>query len=167
MPGVAGAVARLSLEQIFVTACRVKAAGAVTYALCDLAALARDAGEVAASRALSEASPARFRQLGDQLGAAQAPGAFQVCIFERIAIALASATDLVLAVPGRTGQDLARDRRSSPIRRSALRRRRGFGSSRRGRWVGVGTGWPGRELAVDRTLPRLLRVGVLMTGRSG
>ena len=54
------------------TARRVQAAGAVAYALCDLAALARDAGEVASSRALAEESLARFRQLGDELGAAQA-----------------------------------------------------------------------------------------------
>ena len=72
VPGVAGAVPRLFLEQTFVTARRVQAAGAVAYALCDLAALARDAGEVAASRALAEESLARFRQLGDELGAAQA-----------------------------------------------------------------------------------------------
>ena len=72
VPGIDGAVPRLFLEQTFVTARRVQAAGAVAYALCDLAALARDAGEVAASRALAEESLARFRQLGDELGAAQA-----------------------------------------------------------------------------------------------
>jgi len=72
VPGVDGAVPRLFLEQTFVTARRVQAAGAVAYALCDLAALARDAGEVGASRALAEESLARFRQLGDELGAAQA-----------------------------------------------------------------------------------------------
>jgi predicted ATPase/DNA-binding SARP family transcriptional activator len=65
---------RLFLEQTFVTARRVRPAGAVAYMLCDLASLARDAGEVAAARALVEDSLSRFRRLGDDLGAAQALG---------------------------------------------------------------------------------------------
>jgi predicted ATPase/DNA-binding SARP family transcriptional activator len=63
---------RLFLEQTFVTARRVRPAGAVAYVLCDLAAAARDADDMAAARALVEESLARFRRLGDELGAAQA-----------------------------------------------------------------------------------------------
>jgi tetratricopeptide (TPR) repeat protein len=44
----------------------------VAYVLCDLAVVKRNASELAASRALLEESLARFRQLGDELGAAQA-----------------------------------------------------------------------------------------------
>ncbi len=65
---------RLFLEQTFVTARRVRPAGAVAYARCDLAMAERDAGNVTASRALLEESISRFRQLGDELGAAQALG---------------------------------------------------------------------------------------------
>ena len=54
------------------TARRVQAAGAVPYALCDLAAAARYAGDLAVSRALLDESLALFRRLGDELGAAQA-----------------------------------------------------------------------------------------------
>ena len=72
VPGAEGRPPRLFLEQTFVTARRVRPAGAVAYALCDLAAAARDAADVAASRALLEESLSRFRQLGDDLGAAQA-----------------------------------------------------------------------------------------------
>lgn len=67
-----GRLPRMFLEQTFVTARRVRPAGAVAYALCDLAAAARDAEDIAASRALLEQSLSRFRQLGDRLGAAQA-----------------------------------------------------------------------------------------------
>ena len=63
---------RRFLEQTFVTARRVHPAGAVAYALCDLAAAARYAGDLAGSRALLEESLALFRRLGDELGAAQA-----------------------------------------------------------------------------------------------
>ena len=52
-----GGVPRLFLEQTFVTARRVAPAGAVAYALCDLAALARDAGDMAGSRALARGVP--------------------------------------------------------------------------------------------------------------
>jgi tetratricopeptide (TPR) repeat protein len=62
----------LFLEQTFVTARRVKPAGAVAHALCDLAALARDAGEAQDARALAEESLSLFRETGDDLGAAQA-----------------------------------------------------------------------------------------------
>jgi predicted ATPase/DNA-binding SARP family transcriptional activator len=68
----AGRPSRLFLEQTFVTARRVRPAGAVAYALCDLAAGARDAGDLAVARELLEDSLRRFRQLGDELGAAQA-----------------------------------------------------------------------------------------------
>ncbi|MDQ6822244.1 MAG: hypothetical protein M3076_18205 [Actinomycetota bacterium] len=67
-----GALPRLFFEQTFVTARRVRPAGAVAYALCDLAAAARDADDIPASRGLLERSLSRFRQLGDELGAAQA-----------------------------------------------------------------------------------------------
>jgi predicted ATPase/DNA-binding SARP family transcriptional activator len=63
---------RLFLEQTFVTARRVRPAGAVAYVLCDLAAAERDADDMAAARALLEESLARFRRLADELGAAQA-----------------------------------------------------------------------------------------------
>ena len=65
---------RLFLEQTFVTARRVTPAGAVAYALCDLAAAARDADDTAASRRLLEESLLRFGSLGDDLGSAQALG---------------------------------------------------------------------------------------------
>lgn len=71
IPGPAGR-ARLFLEQTFVTARRARRAAAVAYVLCDLAVVKRNASELAASRALLEESLARFRQLGDELGAAQA-----------------------------------------------------------------------------------------------
>jgi tetratricopeptide (TPR) repeat protein len=63
---------RRFLEQTFVTARRVKPAGAVAYALCDLAAAARDADDRPTSRRLLEESLSRFRELRDELGAAQA-----------------------------------------------------------------------------------------------
>jgi len=63
---------RLFLEQTFVTARRIRPPGAVAYALCDLAAATRDAGDAAASRALLEESLSGFRRLADELGAAQA-----------------------------------------------------------------------------------------------
>lgn len=63
---------RRFLEQTFVTARRVRPAGAVAYALCDLAAAARDVNDRAASRTLLEESLSRFRELRDELGAAQA-----------------------------------------------------------------------------------------------
>jgi predicted ATPase/DNA-binding SARP family transcriptional activator len=63
---------RLFLEQTFVTARRVRPAGAVAYALCDLAAAARDANDLAVARELVEDSLSRFRQLGEELGTAQA-----------------------------------------------------------------------------------------------
>jgi predicted ATPase/DNA-binding SARP family transcriptional activator/class 3 adenylate cyclase len=63
---------RRFLEQTFVTARRVNPAGAVAYALCDLAAAARYADDLAVSRALLEESLSRFRRVGDDLGAAQA-----------------------------------------------------------------------------------------------
>jgi predicted ATPase/DNA-binding SARP family transcriptional activator/class 3 adenylate cyclase len=65
---------RLFLEQTFVTARRVRSAGAVAYAQCDLATAERDAGNMAVSRALLEDSLSRFRELGDELGSAQALG---------------------------------------------------------------------------------------------
>ena len=63
---------RLFLEQTFVTARRVGPAGATAFALCDLAAAARDANDVTAARALLDDGLSRFRSLGDDLGAAQA-----------------------------------------------------------------------------------------------
>jgi predicted ATPase/DNA-binding SARP family transcriptional activator len=71
---VPGASRRLFLEQTFVTARRARPAGAVAYALCDLAALARYGGDIAAARELIEESLTRFRRLGDDLGAARALG---------------------------------------------------------------------------------------------
>jgi predicted ATPase/DNA-binding SARP family transcriptional activator len=70
--GWAGRPSRLFLEQTFVTARRVRPAGAVAYVLCDLAAAERDAGDLAEARGLLEESLARFRRLADDLGAAQA-----------------------------------------------------------------------------------------------
>ena len=63
---------RRFLEQTFVTARRVNPARAVAYALCDLAAAARYADDLAASQALLDESLSRFRRLGDELGTAQA-----------------------------------------------------------------------------------------------
>jgi predicted ATPase/DNA-binding SARP family transcriptional activator len=70
--GWRGRPSRLFLEQTFVTARRVRPAGAVAYVLCDLAAAERDADNLPAARGLLEESLARFRRLGDDLGAAQA-----------------------------------------------------------------------------------------------
>jgi tetratricopeptide (TPR) repeat protein len=70
--GWAGSPSRLFLEQTFVTARRVRPAGAVAYVLCDLAAAERDADNLPAARGLLEESLARFRRLADDLGAAQA-----------------------------------------------------------------------------------------------
>jgi predicted ATPase/DNA-binding SARP family transcriptional activator len=72
MPTIGSRPPRLFLEQTFVTARRVTPAGAVAYALCDLAAVLRDSGQSDASRELLDESLLRFRQLGDDLGAAQA-----------------------------------------------------------------------------------------------
>jgi tetratricopeptide (TPR) repeat protein len=72
MPRAEGRPPRQFLEQTFVTARRVSPAGAVAYALCDLATAARDVDDVSVSRALLEDSLSRFRELGDDLGAAQA-----------------------------------------------------------------------------------------------
>jgi predicted ATPase/DNA-binding SARP family transcriptional activator len=60
------------LEQTFVTARMARPPAAAAYALCDLAAVTRDAGEAAAAAALAEESLAEFRGIGDDLGAAQA-----------------------------------------------------------------------------------------------
>ena len=72
IPGAMNHRPRLFLEQTFVTARRTTLPGAVAYALCDLAAATRDAGDPAESRALLEESLSRFRRLADELGAAQA-----------------------------------------------------------------------------------------------
>jgi predicted ATPase/DNA-binding SARP family transcriptional activator len=67
-----GPAYRHFLEQTFVTARRVRPSGAVPYALCDLAATVRDAGDGHESRRLFEESVSLFRRCGDDLGAAQA-----------------------------------------------------------------------------------------------
>lgn len=72
IPGDGAGAHRLFLEQTFVTARRVRPAGAVAYALCDLAATTRDTGETAVARTLLDESLTGFRRLGDDLGAAQA-----------------------------------------------------------------------------------------------
>ncbi len=72
IPRPTGGLPRLFLEQTFVTARHVTPGGAVAYARCDLAAAERDAGNMAAAQALVEDSLASFRELGDELGAAQA-----------------------------------------------------------------------------------------------
>jgi predicted ATPase/DNA-binding SARP family transcriptional activator len=72
LPGTGSRPPRLFLEGTFVTARRVTAAGALAYALCDLAAAARDAGDTRGARGLLEESLSRFRTLADELGAAQA-----------------------------------------------------------------------------------------------
>ncbi len=59
------------LEQTFVTARRVRPARAVPYAICDLAATVRDAGDTMEARRLFEQSLALFRTHGDELGSAQ------------------------------------------------------------------------------------------------
>jgi predicted ATPase len=70
---VAGSVRpRMFLEQTFVTARRVGPAGAVPYALCNLAVAARDVGDRPAARAALDESLRLFRAGGDGLGAAQA-----------------------------------------------------------------------------------------------
>ena len=74
IPRAEGRLPRLFLEQTFVTARRVRPPGAVAYARCDLAVAERDAGNVTASRALLDDTISRFRELGDDLGAAQALG---------------------------------------------------------------------------------------------
>jgi predicted ATPase/DNA-binding SARP family transcriptional activator len=66
-----GPAHRHFLEQTFVTARRVRPAGAVPYALCDLAATLRNAGHIAESRQLFEESVSLFRRCGDELGSAQ------------------------------------------------------------------------------------------------
>jgi predicted ATPase len=63
---------RLFLEQTFVTARRVRPSGAVAYALCDLAATARDTEDLGTARTLLEESLSTFTRLGHELGAAQA-----------------------------------------------------------------------------------------------
>ncbi|MEA2159540.1 MAG: hypothetical protein QOD66_1920, partial [Solirubrobacteraceae bacterium] len=72
VPALGARRSRVFLEQTFVTARRVRPAGAVAYALCDLAALAREAGEMEAARAGAEESLSIFRELGDEPGAGQA-----------------------------------------------------------------------------------------------
>jgi predicted ATPase/DNA-binding SARP family transcriptional activator/class 3 adenylate cyclase len=72
IPSPTGGLSRLFLEHTFVTARRVTPAGAVAYARCDLAAAERDSGNMAAAQALVEDSLSSFRELGDELGAAQA-----------------------------------------------------------------------------------------------
>ena len=62
---------RLFLEQTFVTARRVEAPGAIAYALCDLAAAARNADDSETSQRLLEESLSLFERLGDELGVAQ------------------------------------------------------------------------------------------------
>ncbi|MFL5863891.1 MAG: hypothetical protein ACJ780_24475 [Solirubrobacteraceae bacterium] len=62
--GWAGRPPRLFLEQTFVTARRVRPAGAVAYALCDLAAAERDAANLPAARGLLEET---WRGSGDSL----------------------------------------------------------------------------------------------------
>jgi tetratricopeptide (TPR) repeat protein len=66
-----GPAHRHFLEQTFVTARRVRPAGAVPYALCDLAATLRNAGHIAESRQCFEESVSLFRRCGDDLGSAQ------------------------------------------------------------------------------------------------
>jgi predicted ATPase/DNA-binding SARP family transcriptional activator len=72
VPRPGGRPPRLFLEQTFVTARLVRPAGAVGYALCDLAAATRDTGDVVGARGRLEESLTRFRHLRDELGAAQA-----------------------------------------------------------------------------------------------
>ncbi len=74
IPTSPGRLPRLFLEQTFVTARRVRSAGAVAYAQCDLATAERDAGNMTASQALLENSLSLFREIGDELGTAQALG---------------------------------------------------------------------------------------------
>ncbi len=62
---------RRFLEQTFVTARRVRPARAVPYAICDLAATVRDAGDILEARRLFEDSLTLFRTHGDELGSAQ------------------------------------------------------------------------------------------------
>jgi tetratricopeptide (TPR) repeat protein len=63
---------RMFLKQTFVTARRVRPRHAVAHAMCDSAAAARNAGELAAARELLEEALSLFRVLGDDLGMAQA-----------------------------------------------------------------------------------------------
>jgi predicted ATPase/DNA-binding SARP family transcriptional activator len=63
---------RLFLEHTFATAARVRPAAAIGYALCDLGAAARNAGDPADARTRFEDGLLRFRALGDDLGTAQA-----------------------------------------------------------------------------------------------
>ncbi|MDQ6805840.1 MAG: tetratricopeptide repeat protein [Actinomycetota bacterium] len=72
IPTARGRPPRLFLEQTFVTARRVRPASASAYALCNLAAAARDADDAATARSLLEESLSRFRELDDELGAVQA-----------------------------------------------------------------------------------------------
>jgi predicted ATPase/DNA-binding SARP family transcriptional activator len=72
IPVPEGSPPRVFLEQTFVTARRVRPAGAIPYALCDLAVAARDAGDNAASHARLDEALDLFRDRGDELGAAQA-----------------------------------------------------------------------------------------------
>jgi predicted ATPase/DNA-binding SARP family transcriptional activator len=72
LPGAGRRPPRMLMEATLVTARRVRPDGAVAYALCDLAAAARDADDVPAARELLEESLSRFRRIGDELGAAQA-----------------------------------------------------------------------------------------------
>jgi predicted ATPase/DNA-binding SARP family transcriptional activator len=72
VPAVGPRRARVFLEHTYVTACRVRPAGAVAYCLCDLAAVTRQMGQTDAARLIAEESLSRFRALGDEAGAAQA-----------------------------------------------------------------------------------------------
>ena len=74
VPAVGSRRARVFLEQTYVTARRVRPAGALAYSLCDLAAVTRQMGEMDAARAMAEESLSRFRALADEPGAAQALG---------------------------------------------------------------------------------------------
>jgi predicted ATPase/DNA-binding SARP family transcriptional activator len=63
---------RCFLEQTFVTARRLRPGSAVPYALCNLAAAARNDGRLTEARAVLEQSLALFRRNGDELGVADA-----------------------------------------------------------------------------------------------
>jgi tetratricopeptide (TPR) repeat protein len=63
---------RRFLEQTFVTARRLRPAAAIPYALCNLAAAARNDGDLTEARTVLEQSLGLFRQEGDELGAADA-----------------------------------------------------------------------------------------------
>jgi predicted ATPase/DNA-binding SARP family transcriptional activator len=72
VPGNGGRLPRRFLEQTYVIARRVRPAGAVAYALCDLAVAARAEGDLLSARALLEEAQSAFGRLGDDLGVARA-----------------------------------------------------------------------------------------------